>query len=175
MSSKTYSRLPTLTEWSVDHIRAVFEAPTDSHALQAISETFSTSLSASVNGRPLNRSGVENLVLAMRRDAASTGLKVDWERTLEVPDDANTNRDGSFGGFYTISGLQKQIPGSHTPMDFIRHKTVTVRIESQVGDQFIDSRKIVSLVFVATDFPVPPPACKEGSLALATQAIPLTR
>jgi len=150
MSSKTYSRLPTLTEWSVDHIRAVFEAPTDSHALQAISDTFSNNLSATVNGRPLNRSGVENLVLAMRRDAASTGLKVDWERTLEVPDDANTNRvstsgkselhsgplltrfsfylqDGSFGGFYTISGLQKQIPGSHTPMDFIRHKTVTVR------------------------------------------------
>ncbi|THV07221.1 hypothetical protein K435DRAFT_772591 [Dendrothele bispora CBS 962.96] len=168
----TNQRLPTLTEWSVDHIRSVFEAPSDSSALQAISETFSTDLSASVNGKPLNRSGVENLVLAMRRAATTSGLKVDWERTLEVPDDGRTNRDGSFGGFYTISGLRKQVPGSCTPMDFIRQKTVTVRIESQLNDQNLDSRKIVSLVFVATDMPVPSsPSERAGTHIPAAQAV----
>ncbi|KAF5340893.1 hypothetical protein D9758_012193 [Tetrapyrgos nigripes] len=178
MSSTPFStssqRLPTLTEWSIDHIRNIFEASTDSHALQAITNTFSDTLSASVNGKPLNRSGVEHLVLGMRRAAAAAGLKVDWERTLEVPDDDATNRDGSFGGFYTISGLRKEIPGSRTLADFIRHKTVTVRIESQSNDQNVDSRKIVSLVFVATDVPV---ASSTSSITSAGQvnAMPVTR
>jgi hypothetical protein len=97
--STSSQRLATLTEWSVDHIRSIFEAPTDMHALQAITNTFSDSLSASVNGKPLNRSGVENLVLAMRRAAVAAGLKVDWERTLEVPDDDKTNRVSHLSSF----------------------------------------------------------------------------
>ncbi|KAF9267983.1 hypothetical protein L218DRAFT_656146 [Marasmius fiardii PR-910] len=147
------SQLCSLTEWSVAHIRNIFEADTDSDALDAISGTFSSTLSATLNGNPLPREGIDKLVLSMRHGSCSgKGLRVQWKHTVEVPRDSSTNREGSFGGVYVISGLRKTLPGSEKPTYFTRHKTVTVKIESQKPEEpNVDSRRIVDLVFVASD------------------------
>ncbi|KAG7089357.1 hypothetical protein E1B28_011047 [Marasmius oreades] len=146
------SQLCSLTEWSITHIRSIFEADTDDDALDAISGTFSPTLSATLNGVPLPREGLEKLVLSMRHGSfGGNGLRVQWKYTMEVPKDS-TNREGAFGGVYTISGLRKTLPGSGMAAYFTRHKTVTVNIESQGSEEpNVDSRRIVSLVFVASD------------------------
>jgi len=144
------AKLSSLSEWSVQHIRDIFEARTDEQSLRSIDATFSDSVNASINGGMLSREGINQLVLAMRK--GSTGeLKVHWQQAVEVPRDPSTNRDGSFGGVYIIRGLQKQLPGMIKPAEFERHKTVTVKIESQSPDMNLDSRKIVNLAFVASD------------------------
>ncbi|KAJ8464063.1 hypothetical protein ONZ45_g17372 [Pleurotus djamor] len=149
-SQYTPTRLSTLSEWSAEHIRDVFEAPSDAMSLQAIENTFAHDLFATINGAPINRDGIKQLVLAMRQGSPH-GLKVRWQQAVEVAADASSNRDGSFGGVYIISGIQKQLPGMNKPAEFERHKTVTVRIASQSSDPFVDSRRIVNLTFVAND------------------------
>ncbi|KAG5635438.1 hypothetical protein H0H81_011258 [Sphagnurus paluster] len=154
MEARTDSaRLCSLVEWSVRHIRDVFEAPTDEQSLRAISATFADDVNASVNGAPLSREGISQMVLAMRRSSPD-GLKVKWMQAVEAPVDPATNRGGSFGGMYIIRGIRKNLPGSQRPVDFERHKTVTVKIESQSSSVHYDSRRIVSLVFVASDIRV---------------------
>ncbi|GLB40297.1 hypothetical protein LshimejAT787_0801680 [Lyophyllum shimeji] len=118
--------LCSLTEWSVQHIREIFEAPTDEETLHAISRTFAENVNASVNGAPLSQEGIRQLVLAMRRNS-SRGLTVHWKQAVEAPSDPATNREGSFGGVYIIRGMEKTLPGSQKPVDFERHKTVTVK------------------------------------------------
>ncbi|KAK7032284.1 hypothetical protein VNI00_013243 [Paramarasmius palmivorus] len=146
--------LCSLTEWSINHIRDVFEAPSDEEALRAIEQTFSLSVTATLNGSPLPREGIIKLVLSMRqggRMGGGSGLRVNWKHTVEVPADPVTNRDGSFGGVYVITGLRKILPDFNRPVTFSRHKSVNVKIESQSPDTHLDSRRIVSLVFVASD------------------------
>ncbi|KAF8071815.1 hypothetical protein FPV67DRAFT_1447297 [Lyophyllum atratum] len=151
MEAQTHTAsLCSLSDWSVRHIRDVFEAPTDEQSLRAISATFADNINASVNGAPLSREGINQLVLAMRRSSAH-GLTVHWEQAVEAPSDPATNRGGSFGGVYIIRGIQKTLPGSQKPVEFERHKTVTVKIDSQSPSLYEDSRRIVSLVFVASD------------------------
>uniref|UniRef100_A0A0W0EUY7 Uncharacterized protein n=1 Tax=Moniliophthora roreri TaxID=221103 RepID=A0A0W0EUY7_MONRR len=132
MSSKP--ALCSLTEWSIVHVRNIFEASSDEEALRAIMETFSPTVSATLNGSPLPREGIDKLVLAMRQggrsDGVGNGLKVHWKHTVEVPINGSTNRDGSFGGVYIISGLKKTSPGSDRPTNFSRHKTVTVNLRT---------------------------------------------
>ncbi|KAH0585308.1 hypothetical protein H2248_008549 [Termitomyces sp. 'cryptogamus'] len=151
METSTYDiHLCSLTEWSVRHIRDIFEASTDEQSLRAISTTFAENLDASVNGAPLTREGIKQLVLAMRR-SSPRGLNVEWLQAVEASSDPTTNRGGSFGGVYVIRGIQKTVPGSSRPVDFERHKTVTVKIASQSSSLHFDSRRIVNLVFVASD------------------------
>ncbi|TRM64314.1 hypothetical protein BD626DRAFT_568082 [Schizophyllum amplum] len=145
----TQFRLKTLTDWSTAHIRAVFEAASDAAALRAIEDTFAERLEGSVNGAPLSRPHLAQMVLAMRQSAGPRGLRVEWVQAQEVPGDA-TLRDGSLGGMYVIRGIQRATPSGH-PALFERHKTVAVRIESELLDPRIDSRRITSLVFVASD------------------------
>ncbi|KAF8239660.1 hypothetical protein L208DRAFT_1449658 [Tricholoma matsutake] len=149
-SHSEVTKLCSLSEWSVQHIRDVFEAHSEEKCLRAISSTFSDAVNASINGMSLSREGINHLVLAMRRSSGD-GLKVQWQQTMEVPRDAATNRDGSFGGVYVIRGIQKCLPGTQKQVAFERHKTVTVKIESQSSSSHYDSRRIVSLVFVASD------------------------
>ncbi|KZT29680.1 hypothetical protein NEOLEDRAFT_1127448 [Neolentinus lepideus HHB14362 ss-1] len=138
--------LSTLTDWSKQHISALFEIGNDSDALKAIEETFSPDVVVMLNGTRLDRDGVKQLVLALRR-AAPKGLKVDWQVVVDVPKDAS-NRSGSFGGVYIIRGLKQEVPGLGLT-DFERRKSVNAVIESQSYDLDTDSRRIVNLVFVA--------------------------
>ncbi|KAG6865797.1 hypothetical protein C0991_011789, partial [Blastosporella zonata] len=117
--------LVSLTEWSMRHIRDIFEAPTDEQSLRAISATFADNVDGSVNGMSLNREGINQLVLAMRRSSPA-GLMVHWQQAVEASSDPATNRGGSFGGVYIIRGIHKILPGSQNPVEFERHKTVTV-------------------------------------------------
>ncbi|RDB25977.1 hypothetical protein Hypma_006724 [Hypsizygus marmoreus] len=146
----TTTQLCSLSEWSVRHIRDVFEARTDEQSLRAISTTFSDNVQATVNGTPLSREGISQMVLAMRRSSPG-GLKVHWRHAVEAPSDPTTNRSGSFGGVYVIRGIQKTLPGSSKAIEFERVKTVTVRIESQSSPLHYDSRRITILSFVASD------------------------
>ena len=95
--------LCSLTEWSQQHIRAIFEAETDEGAVRAIQSTFADKVSASVNGAPLPREGIDALVLAMRNvcggpvnangtNGTSTSLQVQWKYGVDVPRDPFTNR-----------------------------------------------------------------------------------
>ncbi|KAL0953259.1 hypothetical protein HGRIS_004509 [Hohenbuehelia grisea] len=151
--SHSLPQLSSLSEWSAQHIRDVFEAPSDDAAIRAVENTFSEDLEATINGQPLKRDNIKQLVIAMRQDAPS-GLKVHWHRAVEVPREPSTPRDGSFGGSYVISGIRRQIPGTSQYGEFERHKTVTVRIQSQSSDPTFDSRRIVNLTFVASDIRV---------------------
>ncbi|KAL1674187.1 hypothetical protein EV122DRAFT_221149 [Schizophyllum commune] len=141
-------RLGSLTEWSISHIREVFEARSDDDALRAIESTFADHLEGTVNGAPLSRPQVAQMVLAMRRTAPA-GLRVEWMQAQEAPRDMSC-RDGSLDGMYVIRGIQRPTP-SGSPASFERHKTVEVRIESQLPDPRLDSRRITSLVFVASE------------------------
>ncbi|KAK2460244.1 hypothetical protein APHAL10511_007633 [Amanita phalloides] len=153
-------RLCSLSEWSQQHIRDVFEAETDEDALRAIRNTFADGVDARANGKPLPREGIDALVLAMRNCCANveeddgmprSKLRVQWKCGVDVPTDPISNRDGSFGGVYVIKGIKRMVPGSLKPVEFERHKTVTVKIDSMSSDLAVDSRRITNLVFVASD------------------------
>ncbi|KAF8343556.1 hypothetical protein F5887DRAFT_886563, partial [Amanita rubescens] len=148
----------SLTEWSQQHIRAIFEAETNEDAVRAIGSTFSDKVSASVNGAQLPREGIDALVLSMRKglnasgtDGTSASLQVQWKYGVDVPRDPLTNRDGSFSGVYVIKGIKRMIPGLPDPVEFERHKIVRVKIDSISPDLSVDSRRITNLVFVASD------------------------
>ena len=79
-------RLGSLIEWSISHIREVFEARSDDDALRAIESTFAERLEGTVNGAPLSRPQVAQMVLAMRR-TAPMGLRVEWRQAQEAPRD----------------------------------------------------------------------------------------
>ncbi|KIJ96530.1 hypothetical protein K443DRAFT_282042 [Laccaria amethystina LaAM-08-1] len=151
LRNNTSTQLSSLTEWSVQHIQHIFESTSDEAALRAVENTFSDDLIATVNGARINQQGIKHHVLALRQSPSRGGLKVYWQHTVEASRDPTTNRDGSFGGVYIIRGIQKVLPGNAYPTEFERHKTVTASIESQSPDSAIDSRKIVNLVFVASD------------------------
>ena len=85
------TNLCSLSEWSVRHIRDVFEADSEEKCLRAISSTFSDGVKASINDAPLSREGINQLVLAMWRNSSS-GLKVHWHQAMEVPRDTATHR-----------------------------------------------------------------------------------
>ena len=85
------AKLSSLSEWSIQHIKGIFEAETDEDSLRNIRATFADNVSGFVNGSPLNREGIERLVLTMRKDSLM-GLKVDWKHLVEAPQDRSTNR-----------------------------------------------------------------------------------
>lgn len=87
----TLSSLPltSLTVWSMQHIRDVFEASSDEEALQALDNTFARNVEATVNGRPIQYQDIQGMVLALRKGSR---LKVSWQQARELPDDASTNQ-----------------------------------------------------------------------------------
>ncbi|KAF9041064.1 hypothetical protein BDZ89DRAFT_1060356 [Hymenopellis radicata] len=144
--------LSSLTEWSQSHIKDVFEATTTEASTEAISRTFSKDLKGTINGMPLPYDSLVKLV-TMMREASATGLKVTWKESVEVAQDPSTNRDGVFGGYYIISGLTKQLPGTGELVEHERHKAVNVIIKSQSDDPSVDSRRVDTIVFVGNDRP----------------------
>lgn len=80
--------LSSLSQWSQQHIRAVFEAPTEQDSLQAMQETFSPSIKANLNGKPLGFAEIRNMVLLMR-NSSPNGLKIRWLQAVEAPHDAS--------------------------------------------------------------------------------------
>ncbi|KAJ7261776.1 hypothetical protein B0H12DRAFT_1069387 [Mycena haematopus] len=147
-------QLSSLADWSRQHIRDVFEAPSDELSLRAIGKTFTHTLTASLNGTPLDFDGLCVLVRAMRRSAASSGLSVEWSRADSAPDDSE-NRNGLLVGEYRIRGIWRSVtPGSDSVSEFERHKKVVVSIQSQSCQAGVDSRRIVKLDIVASDIQV---------------------
>lgn len=92
---KKAARLGSLTEWSMQHIRDVFEAQDDQQALRAVSETFADNVRVSKNGVPMTRHQVDHMVLKLRRNAPE-GLRVRWQRAEDIPQDPTTNRVSCF-------------------------------------------------------------------------------
>ena len=83
-------QLTSLTQWSQEHIRDVFESVSDEDSAKAVEQTFSRSINATVNGRQLGYAAIKSLVSSMRKEAPN-GLKVQWQQTVDVPCDS-TNR-----------------------------------------------------------------------------------
>ena len=90
MAPNGMTKLSTLAEWSILHIKDIFEG-TDEVSRRSITATFTDDVSANVNGSPLSREGIDKMVLTMRKDSL-TGLKVQWKNYLEVPREPSTNR-----------------------------------------------------------------------------------
>ena len=89
MSQPFFPPAPSsLTCWSKEHIRGVFEAPSDDESLRTIGETFSQSLKGTLNGKPINWEDIKQLVMAMRKESRASGLKVEWKHLIEVPENA---------------------------------------------------------------------------------------
>ncbi|KAJ7364262.1 hypothetical protein DFH08DRAFT_766044 [Mycena albidolilacea] len=145
-------QLSSLTEWSMQHIRDVFEAPSDELSLRAIHSTFSRNLKANLNGAALDFDGLCGLVNAMRKSARNR-LDVQWARADDAPDDLG-NRNGVLVGEYRIRGIWRSNPGSEQLFEFERRKKVVVRIQSQSAQPELDSRLIMKLDIVASDVQV---------------------
>lgn len=134
--------LSSLTSWSQEHIAAIFEAPTEQGSLKALQETFSPSVKASINGKPLTYDDIERMVLEMRKEAPN-GLKVHWLQTVEASYDQNNLvsflyrdhgivfmtfiQEGLLGGTYIIKGIYKMVEGLDEPVEHTRHKVVIVK------------------------------------------------
>lgn len=135
--------LSTIYEWSLQHIRDVFEAKSEDECLRAIDQTFSRNIDFSTNGKQLSQADLRCFVLSMV-SSAGYRLKVQWLNALEVPRD-DTNRvslhscilsskgliqsaqDGVLGGYYVISNVRKISPtGAPLPGRFERHKFINV-------------------------------------------------
>ncbi|KAF9473810.1 hypothetical protein BDN70DRAFT_816721 [Pholiota conissans] len=145
-------QLNSLTEWSREHIRAVFESPTADEALKAVQATFSTSINVTLNGKQLAYKDIVDMVLRLRKEAPG-GLKVQWLQAIDSPSSPD-NREGGLGGMYVIRGIYRVQKDYDRPVEIGRHKAVVVRIESQSTSSFIDSRRIVQLSIVASDSPI---------------------
>jgi len=81
-------KLSSLTQWSQEHIQAIFESPSQEESIQAVDETFSSNvkLDATLNGTKVGQPEIKQLVLSMRAESPS-GLRVEWKQTVEVPQD----------------------------------------------------------------------------------------
>ncbi len=79
-------KLPTLAEWAEPHVKSIFEATSVDNTIQALDNTFAWAKPPNVtlNGMPLDRAGVEGLILNMR-PSPEGGLKVEWRELVGVP------------------------------------------------------------------------------------------
>ena len=81
--------LSSIYEWSIDHIKHVFEAKTEEDSLEAIDDTFSHHIEIIMNGKELSRGELQKFVLAMVKSSGFR-LGVSWQNAVEVPrDDSN--------------------------------------------------------------------------------------
>ena len=136
--------LSSIYEWSIEHIKNVFEAKSEDECLRALDETFSQNIDFTTNGKQLTHADLRRFVLTMVTTSGFR-LKVQWHNAVEVPRDG-TNRvrsicsilcascalpsilqDGVLGGYYTISNIRKvSLNGAPVPGRFERHKFVNV-------------------------------------------------
>ncbi|PPQ63951.1 hypothetical protein CVT24_009125 [Panaeolus cyanescens] len=152
--AKEAPSLTSLTEWSRVHIKSVFAAPTHEDAMRGVQETFAAKVYDSINGVERTNEQLQMMVAGVRKYAAGP-LEVQWLNTVEMPTE-NGYKSGGFGAYYIIRGLEKVDPRDNKLKPYIRHKSVTVRIESQPhlsDDPNVDTRRIVTLGLVATDLP----------------------
>jgi hypothetical protein len=88
-------KLSSLTQWSQEHVRAIFESLSNEDSIQAVEETFSSDITATINGKQVGRQEIKQSVLSMRAESSSGGLRVEWKHTVEAPQDTY-NRVFSF-------------------------------------------------------------------------------
>lgn len=95
LSSPPNTMLPTIYQWSVEHIRRVFEAKSEDECRRAIHDTFSHDIDFITNGKQLTNLDLQRFILSM---VAGSGyrLQVQWQNALEVPrDESNRVSAGS--------------------------------------------------------------------------------
>ncbi|KAJ7212533.1 hypothetical protein GGX14DRAFT_519418 [Mycena pura] len=151
-ATSTQTSLSSLADWTMQHIRDVFEAPSSDLTVRALDSTFSRSLKATVNGTPVGFDGFSDLVASMQHTSPN-GPKVDWIFADETPDDAG-HRSGVVKGEYYIRGVFGKVPGSEAVVEFETHKQVVGRIELQSPEAGVDSRRIVKLDAIVSVLPV---------------------
>ena len=84
--TKNVIELSSLTQWSQEHVQAIFESSSNEEFIQAVEETFSSDIKATINGKQVGRQEIKQSVLSMRAES-SGGLRVEWKHTVEVPQD----------------------------------------------------------------------------------------
>lgn len=91
METNTPQTLTTLSQWSLQHIGSIFEAPSDDDALNAVEVTFAPNVKAAMNGVAIKLDSIKEQVLNLRR-TSKRGLRVTWKSLVEVPSDPS-NRE----------------------------------------------------------------------------------
>ncbi|CAK5275901.1 unnamed protein product [Mycena citricolor] len=147
--------LPSLAEWSRVHITSTFTAPTHELTLAALDQTFSRSLKATVNGKPVDFHGFGRMIAAMSGQGKNGGPHVEWVSAYEE-DEQDGGRSGTVRAEYIVRDTIGTMPGSKVPMELEVHKKVIARIESQSTRRNLDSRRIVKLLASTKMIPVNP-------------------
>ena len=80
--------LPTIYEWSIQHIKNVFEAKSEDECIRALDGTFSQNIDFITNGKQHSRADLQRFVLTMVTTSGFR-LKVQWQNALEVPRDSS--------------------------------------------------------------------------------------
>ncbi|CAK5276194.1 unnamed protein product [Mycena citricolor] len=151
----TSKTLPSLCEWSRTHIGSTFTAPTHELTLAALDQTFSRSLKATVNGKPVDFHGFGHMIAAMSGRGSNGGPHVEWLSAHEEEEEDGC-RSGIVRAEYIVRDIIGTMPGSKIPMELEVHKKVVARIESQSARSDLDSRRIVTLDALTKMIPVNP-------------------
>ena len=71
LHSNVSEMLSTIYEWSVQHIKNVFEAKSEDECLRAMNETFAQDIDFTSNGKQLGHSELKRFVLGMVSSSAA--------------------------------------------------------------------------------------------------------
>ncbi|KIK55518.1 hypothetical protein GYMLUDRAFT_1017843 [Collybiopsis luxurians FD-317 M1] len=151
--SKPALQLSNLGEWAVERTNEIYFAKSMAEAKQAIEKFFAPHVKATVNGRPVSRDDIDTILLGMR-PTEEGNLGFFWTDLVYAARDRATQRDGSLGGVYVITGVKVLHPQTGELIPSFRRKSVSIDVESQSDDLAIDSRKIVGFATVAHNFPL---------------------
>lgn len=161
-STSTDIVLPSLTQWTEDHITAVLQATSQSDFTGALDAFLSKDAEITVNGVCISRADFAKQIQSEQFDEATA--IVTFAGTVGVPANQQSPVEaGSVGVFYTAT-VQQRIRVRDAPVSSTVTASVNVVIEQDLSIPlppsspirgFFDRRRVKVLNQVFTDVPVP--------------------
>jgi len=154
--------LPSLSNWTKNHISAIYQATSQSATSDALDNFLSKDAIITANGKKISRT---NLTKDLQSEKfLELGASLSFAGIVEVPAD-NTSRvqAGSVGTFFTVT-IQETIKVRDAPVTHIVNASLNVVIEQDPNipvppptpiHGFSDRRRVKELNIVITDTPVP--------------------
>ena len=91
MAAHKTQTLASLSQWSIQRIGSIFEAPSDDDALKAIEAAFAPEVKGTMDGVDIKLEDIKDQTLSLRR-SSKKGLTVKWKSLVEAPSDPS-NRE----------------------------------------------------------------------------------
>ncbi|KAF8153942.1 hypothetical protein B0H34DRAFT_676825 [Crassisporium funariophilum] len=154
--------LPTLTQWTKNHLTAIFEATSASDLTTAIDAFLSKSATITVNGASISRDDFTKQLQTEKFDEA--GASVAFAGTVEVPTVADDHfTAGSVGVFYTaIIAEAIRIRDAAITSQVTASVNVVIAQDPAIPPPppspihgFFDGRRVMALNQVSLQGPVP--------------------